>query len=91
MRKKTGFVGFEVLPAVTIKCTIFWVVKLCILLEVWRCFQGTYPLHLLVTYLLLVSHLPWSSTLQMEAVRPSETTVDLYRTTWYYNPGYHSL
>jgi hypothetical protein len=33
VRKKTGFIGFGVLTAVTIKGTVFWVVKPCILLE----------------------------------------------------------
>jgi hypothetical protein len=78
VRKKTGSVGFGVLTAVTIKGTVFWVVKPCIFLEVQRRFGGTYLLHLLVTYLLLVSYLAWSSTLKIEVVYSSEMTVDPY-------------
>jgi hypothetical protein len=88
---KRLFVGFEVLTVVTIKETIFWVVKSYILLEFHRRFQWTYPLHLLVTCLLLVSYLAWTLTLQMKAINTTETVADLYRTTWHYNPGHHSL
>jgi hypothetical protein len=35
---------------------------------------------------MLVSCLAYSSTLMIEAIRPSETPVDFYRATWRYIP-----
>jgi hypothetical protein len=37
--------GFEVLTAVSIKMTVFWVVTLCHLVEVYHRFRGTFCFH----------------------------------------------
>jgi hypothetical protein len=40
-----GSVGFEVLTAASMKMSIFWVVALCSLVEVYRRFRGISCLH----------------------------------------------
>jgi hypothetical protein len=79
------FVGFEVFTAVIAKSYIFWDVTLYSTVKVSRRFRGTYCLHLQQSstccLLLLVSCLTYSSTLKMEAVHCSETSVDFHRTT----------
>jgi hypothetical protein len=64
--------GFKVLTAVVMKGTIFWDRTLKVKLR----FGGTYRLHLQA----------YSSTLKMEAICSSETSVDFQRTTRRYMP-----
>jgi hypothetical protein len=68
--QKTTNVGFEVFTAVTLKNAVFWDVAPCSLC-VNRCFGGTWlqpPAH-------VGSSLVDSPTLNMEAIRSSETSV----------------
>jgi hypothetical protein len=60
----------EVLTAVITKMAVFWVVAPCSVVEVYQHFRS--PCCLIA--------------LMMEAVRTSETMVNLYQTTWRYNP-----
>jgi hypothetical protein len=93
--------GFEVLTAVVMKSSIFWHITSCSSLKVNRHFGGTYYLHLqgqrisqeistnetlFVTCFMLVSCLAYSSTLKMEVICSSETSVDFQRITWRYIP-----
>jgi hypothetical protein len=86
------------------KCTIFWDVTLCNLVEIQRRFGVIYCLRLQgqrvsqprswrgaalhASYLLLVSRLAYFSTTKMEEIVSSETLVGLYRTTQRYIPLY---
>jgi hypothetical protein len=81
-------VGFEVLTAVVMKCTIFWYIAPCSPLKVNRRFRGTCLLHLLCLphAFTLVSYSAYSSALKMEAMCSSETPVDFQRTTQLYIP-----
>jgi hypothetical protein len=65
------YVGFEVLMAARMKMAVFWVVVPCSLVEVYR-FRGPCCLHLIA--------------LMMKAASTSETLVNIYQTTWCYNP-----
>jgi hypothetical protein len=87
-----GTVGFEVLTAVAVKSTIFWDITPCSTLKVNRRFGATYRLHLqgrrisraelcLPAAFLLVSCSSYSSTLKMEAICSSVTSVDFQRIT----------
>jgi hypothetical protein len=86
-------VGIEVLTAVVMKSTIFWDITPCSLLKVNRRFGGTYRLHLQGRRTSRASNLPpaftlvscsvHSSTLKMEAICSSETSIDFQRTTWH--------
>jgi hypothetical protein len=60
---------FEVLTAVSIKRTVLWGVTQCNLVEV----------HMCAVYFLLVVWLAYSSTLKMEEVRTSQTSVNFRR------------
>jgi hypothetical protein len=68
-------VGFEVLTAVVMKSANFWDITLCSLLPAFT----------------LVSCLAYSSTLKMEAICCSETSVDFQWTTWRYMPEVSTL
>jgi hypothetical protein len=63
--KAIGYVGLEVFTAVVIKCIIFWHMTPCSPLSFNRRFGGLSP----------------PSTLKMEAIYSSETSVDTQRTT----------
>jgi hypothetical protein len=52
-------VGFEVLTAVTMRISIFWVVTPCSLVELRRGFGATYRLHLQRRRVCLFSYLTW--------------------------------
>jgi hypothetical protein len=87
-------IGFEVLTAVVMKSTIFWDITPCSSLSVNRCFGGTYRLHLQGRRISRArnqresrSHpLNLFSTLTMETICSSETSVDTQRTTRRYVP-----
>jgi hypothetical protein len=68
--------GFEVLMEASMKMAVFWVVTLCILVEVYQHFRVTCCLH----------HQGSLITLMMEAASTSESLVNFYQTTWCYNP-----
>jgi hypothetical protein len=72
-------VGFEVFTAVVIKGIIFWNMTPHSPLSFNRCFGGTYRLHLQAACLLVAE--PISSTLKMEAICSSETSVETQRNT----------
>jgi hypothetical protein len=76
---KTENVGFEVFTAVVMKSIIFWDVTPCSLLSYNRRFGGT-PAYLLVLAEII------SSTLKMEAICSSETSVATQQTTWRHIP-----
>jgi hypothetical protein len=84
---KARHVGFEVLTAVFIESTTFWDITSYtrIPLKVNRRFGGTYLLCLPPAFT-LVSCSAYSSTLKMEAICSSETSVDFQRTTLRYIP-----
>jgi hypothetical protein len=81
------------------KSTIFWDIMPCSLLKVNRRFGRTYRLHLqgrrirqareelcLPYAFTVLSCSAYSSTLKMEAICSSETSVGFQRTTWRYIP-----
>jgi hypothetical protein len=72
-------VRFEIFTAMTMKNAVFWDMAPCRYF-VNRRFGQTYHLHLqvaLYSYLLTLVHRSWiSSTLKMEAIRSSETSVN---------------
>jgi hypothetical protein len=82
-------VGFEVLTPVVMKSTIFWYITQCSPLKVNRRFRGTCRLHLRISREkyepchLLSRWLSFSaySSLKMEAICSSETSVEFQRTT----------
>jgi hypothetical protein len=76
-------VGFEVLTPVVMKSTIFWDTTLCSPLKVNRRFGETYRLPYAFTLVFCSAHF---STLKMEAIYSSETSVDLQRTIRRYIP-----
>jgi hypothetical protein len=94
---ESKYIPFKVFTAVVMKSTIFWDITPCSLLSVNRRFGGTYRLHLQgrrntffrVEEIRSRNHLLacWflagliSSTLKMEAIGSSETSVDTQRTT----------
>jgi hypothetical protein len=82
MGKREDLVGFEVLTAVVMKSNIFWDITPCSPLQVNRHFGGTYRLHLfcLPSAFTLVSCSAYSSTLKIEAICSSETSVHFHRT-----------
>jgi hypothetical protein len=79
------------------KSTVVWFVTPCTAnnvrfvggtyhhLQDWRVIETSRAL--LVTWFTLISCLPYSWTLKMEATCSSETSVDFYRSTRRYNPG----
>jgi hypothetical protein len=84
-------VGLEVLTAATMRSEV---ATPCSSIEVHRRFGGTYrhnfrgrnhETNTFDKFFLLVSFLAYSSTSMMENIRSSETSIDLYRTTRYYN------
>jgi hypothetical protein len=96
---KINVVRFEVLTAVVMKSIIFWDIATCSLLKVNRRFGGTYPLHLQGRRKFrainksgsrlqadLVSCSAYSSTLKIESICSSTTSVDFKRTTRRYIP-----
>jgi hypothetical protein len=71
-------VGFYFLTAVVVKSSILWDIMPCSPLKANQRFGGTCPLrllNLLATCFMLVSSLPYSSTLKIEAACSSETSV----------------
>jgi hypothetical protein len=84
---KRRIIGVEVLTAVVIKSAIFWDITPCSLLKVNRCFGGTYCLHFQGRKICRersqvanraftqVSYSAYFSTLKMEAICCSETSV----------------
>jgi hypothetical protein len=76
------FVGFAVLTAVVMKSTIFWDIMPCSPLKVNRELPPAFT---------LVSCLAYSSTLKVEAICSSETSVRFQRTTRRYIPGDSTL
>jgi hypothetical protein len=72
-----SFVAFEVLRAVVVKSTIFWDITLCSPLSDNRRLEGA-ACHLLLRWFL--AELIFS-TLKMEAICSSETSIDTQRTT----------
>jgi hypothetical protein len=74
---RAEYVGFEVLTAMVMKRTIFWGITPCSPLSVNRRFGGTYRVK--AGQLIL-------STLKMEVICSSETSVDTQRTTRSYIP-----
>jgi hypothetical protein len=98
------YVGFEVLTAVVKESSIFWDITPCSPLKVNWSFRGTYRFHLQDRRISraryqwesrwqakLVSCSAYSSTLKMEALCSSETSVDFQRTTWHYTPKDNTL
>jgi hypothetical protein len=87
---KWTVVRFKVLTAVVMKSKTFWDITPCSPLSVNRRFGGTYRLHLqqmLATSFHSGFFLKlYFSTLKMEAICSSETSVDTQRTTWCYIP-----
>jgi hypothetical protein len=99
------FVGFEVFTAVVMKSIIFWDVTPCSLLSCNRRIGGTYRLHLQgrrnnfsknqqasrwqACFLVLAEII--SSTLEMEAICSSETSVESQQTTRRHIPEYDTL
>jgi hypothetical protein len=85
------FVGLEVLIAVDMKSTVFWVITRCSPLKVnWR-FGGQNNHNFrveggLAAAFTLVSCSAYSSILKMETICSSETSLDFQRTTQRYNP-----
>jgi hypothetical protein len=85
----TPCVGFEVLTAVVMKSTLFWDITPYSLLKVNRRFGETYRLHLQVWRIIRARNQRESgwfltrliSTLKIEEICSSETSVDLQRTT----------
>jgi hypothetical protein len=74
------YVEFEVLTPVVMKSTLFWDITPCSPLKVGFHLQGRHILsHFLLARLIL-------STLNMEAICSSETSVDSQRTTRRYIP-----
>jgi hypothetical protein len=67
-------VEFEVLKAVVMKSIIFWDMTPCSPSSFNRRFGGTYRLHMVLASLI-------TSTLKMEAIVFSETSVETRRTT----------
>jgi hypothetical protein len=88
MRQEWG-VGFEVITVLVMKSSIFWDIKPCNSWKINRRF-GITCLHLQdrrifsPTAFTVVSCSAYSSTLKMEAICSSETSVDFQRTTWRY-------
>jgi hypothetical protein len=70
-----GF-GFESLPAVTIKISVFWNITPCSPVKAKRHSTGIYRPHLLPACFKLVSCLAYSSILNVDAICYSETLVD---------------
>jgi hypothetical protein len=70
-------VGFEVLTAVSTKMAVFWVVAPCGLVEVYQRFRGPCCLYHQGKALI---------ALMMEAARTCETLVNIYQTTYHFNP-----
>jgi hypothetical protein len=68
-----------------LKSTIFWDITPCSPLSVKQRFRGTYHLCLPPAFTLVFAQLILS-TLQMEAICSSETSVDTQRTTRHYIP-----
>jgi hypothetical protein len=99
----TIHVGFEVLTAVVIKSTIFWDITLCIPLKVNRRFGATYRLHVQGQRISRAARhqresrwqaepcLAFTSTLNMEVICSSETSVDFQQTTRRYIPEVRTL
>jgi hypothetical protein len=93
-------IGFEVLTAVVMMCTIFWDITPCSQFKVSRSFGRTYRLHVQGRRIsratnvkagdkqsrLLATCSAYSSTLKMEAICSSETSADFQRTTRRYIP-----
>jgi hypothetical protein len=84
-------VWFEVPKALTMRSAVFWNVTPCSRVEVYRRFRWTSCLHLWgrsisQVYVLVVAWLAYSSIL-MEVVRSSETSMNLCRTTQCPIPG----
>jgi hypothetical protein len=74
------------------KSTIFWDITACNPLSGNRRFGGTCRFHLcLPSAFTLVSCSAYSSTLKMEAIWSSETSVDFQRTTQRYIPEHSTL
>jgi hypothetical protein len=86
---RTLYVGFEVLTAVVMKSTIFWDITPCCPLKVNRRFGGTYRLFSACFHAGSCS--AYSSTLKMEAICSSETSVEFQPTTWRYIPEESTL
>jgi hypothetical protein len=73
----------EVLKEATTELIVFWDVTPCCLVEMYRHFGITYFLHLRVIKV----------GLNMEEVRYTETSLNLYQTTWRHSPkrgNFHS-
>jgi hypothetical protein len=100
------YIGFQVLTAVVMKSPIFWDITPCSPLKVNRRFGEKRRLHLqgrrvsqkinlsealLATCLTLLYRLTYSSTVKMEAICSSETSVDFQRTTRRYIPEDRTL
>jgi hypothetical protein len=75
-----SIVGFEAFTVVVMKIIIIWDVTPCSLLSCNRRFGGTYRLHLQGRRLLVLAEII-SSTLKMEAICSSETSVETQQTT----------
>jgi hypothetical protein len=71
--------------SVYIKSAIFWAVVSCSPVEVHPCFRGTYAgdKQSLLAVFLLATYLGYSSTLKMDAVCSSKTSVNFEWTTWH--------
>jgi hypothetical protein len=77
--------GFEVLTAVVMKSTTFWDITPCRPLKFNRRFKGTYYVCFPPAFT-LVSCSAYYSTLKMEAICSSETSVAIQRITRPYIP-----
>jgi hypothetical protein len=87
-------VGFEILTAVVMKSIIFWDMTPCSSLSFNQRFGGTYHLHIQGQgnkFCLLVFAELIPSTLKMEAVCFSETSVETQRTTVLHIPENDTL
>jgi hypothetical protein len=89
--QKQRRVGFEALRAMVMKSSIFCDIMPCSPFKVNRRFGQICRLLSLPPAFTLVSCLAYSSTLKVELTFPSETSVDIQRTTWRYIPEVRTL
>jgi hypothetical protein len=79
----TKVVGFQVLMVVTMKSTVVWDVLLYSPVQVHWCCRGMHCIHPsrapLATCFLLVTCMVYSSTVKMEAVCSSQTSLNFYQ------------
>jgi hypothetical protein len=92
-RKRISYI-FRIFPS--LKSFVFWHLTPCSPVKANGCFGGTCRLHLQgrarnQACFMLVSRLAYSSTLKMEAICSSETSVDVHRNARRYIPEDRAL